>query len=205
MGVFGGAAFGKGKDESFLSQEGWTLGSGDVEEKMRKYEARNAVFLTALRHPVSRALSRYWYEGRWPMGAKPDQQGDAPKSLEAWMGELRAAVAAAPTPPLLLCHSLGCTLAAHYLAGAERLPVAGAFLVAPPDMDAFPVLPNGEPNTFRPLALRPLGVPATVIMSASDPYTSVEAMRRHAEGWGAERHYAEHTIGHALAGRIDLA
>ena len=55
------------------------------------------------------------------------------------------------------------------------------------------VRPRARANRFVPprssmalgLLRRPLGVPATVIMSASDPYTSVEAMRRHAEGWGA--------------------
>ena len=142
------------------------------------------------------ASFEHWKTGKEPGWTRVEQASWDSPTLEAWMGELRAAVAAAPTPPLLLCHSLGCTLAAHYLAGAERLPVAGAFLVAPPDMDAFPVLPNGEPNTFRPLALRPLGVPATVIMSASDPYTSVEAMRRHAEGWGAAPVVTTEASGH---------
>ena len=80
MGVFGGAAFGKGKDEAFLSQEGWTLGNGDLEQKMKMYEGRHAVFITALRQPVDRILSRYWYEGRWKMGAKPEK--DAPRSIE---------------------------------------------------------------------------------------------------------------------------
>ena len=96
MGVYGGASFGAGKDESFLSQEGWTLGSGDLDGKFRRYKLRGAVFLTVLRNPVERILSRYWYEGRWNMGVSKEKvTPSTARSLEDWLeGTLRAEWAA---------------------------------------------------------------------------------------------------------------
>lgn len=60
MSIYGGAAFGKGLDESFVVSEGFALGTPRLDEKVKKYSARDAVFITALRHPIFRILSRYW-------------------------------------------------------------------------------------------------------------------------------------------------
>ena len=64
MPIYGGARFGGGPDEAFVVSEGWALGAVQNEEKMAKYRARDAVFMTSLRHPINRILSRYWYEVR---------------------------------------------------------------------------------------------------------------------------------------------
>ena len=63
---------------------------------------------------------------------------DAP-DFTNWLAALELAVATAPTPPVLIAHSLSCLLVAHWqkLSG---LPVRGAFLVAVPD-PASPVFP----------------------------------------------------------------
>jgi hypothetical protein len=91
---YGGAAFGGGLDEAFIVSEGWAVGTKQVEAKMAKFDARQAVFLTALRHPVNRILSRYWYEGRWEMGR--DATDLSAKGLEEWLDAVEAAEAKAP-------------------------------------------------------------------------------------------------------------
>ncbi len=101
--------------------------------------------------------------------------------LDDWVAGLRAAIAAARSPPVLVCHSLGCVLAVHYLAAR----VAAVLLVAPPDIDAFEKLPTGEPNTFRPAPRAPLGVPAAVVASCDDPYCAPDVAAELAAAWGA--------------------
>lgn len=112
---------------------------------------------------------------------------------ETWLAGLGAAVAAAPAPPLLLCHSLGCVLAAHYLAGGDvaKDSIAGAFLVAPGDVDwmldqQFPLPSEALAclKTFAPLPRQPLGVPAVVVASASDHFAPIEVTEKLARDWG---------------------
>ena len=57
MAVYGGAAFGKGLDESFVVSEGWALAAPKNAEKVVKFSAREAVFITALRHAVGYFIS----------------------------------------------------------------------------------------------------------------------------------------------------
>jgi len=88
--------------------------------------------------------------------------------LSDWIAVLDAAVAAARTPPIVVCHSLGCLLFAHWRAAAAR-PVHGAFLVAVPDPDcprfpaaaqAFAHVPDGDFGDR----------PVMAIASSDDPY-----------------------------------
>ncbi|WP_175673664.1 RBBP9/YdeN family alpha/beta hydrolase [Burkholderia ambifaria] len=101
--------------------------------------------------------------------------------LSDWIAALDAAVAAARTPPIVVCHSLGCLLFAHWRAAAAR-PVHGAFLVAVPDPDgprfpaaaqAFARVPDGDFGDW----------PVVAIASSDDPYDPYGR----AIGWAAAR------------------
>ncbi|WP_175856634.1 alpha/beta hydrolase [Burkholderia anthina] len=88
--------------------------------------------------------------------------------LTDWIAALDAAVAAARTPPVVVCHSLGCLLFAHWRAVATR-PVHGVFLVAVPDPDGpnFPV----AARAFAQVPDRDFGDrPVVAIASSNDPY-----------------------------------
>ncbi|WP_176046260.1 alpha/beta hydrolase [Burkholderia sp. BCC1644] len=112
------------------------------------------------------------WQSHWET-ALPDAVRIAPASWDApdltdWIAALDAAVANARTPPLVICHSLGCLLFAHWHAVAARA-VRGAFLVAVPDPEGprFPVaarafarLPNGRFD----------GLPVLAVASSDDPY-----------------------------------
>ena len=116
------------------------------------------------------------------------QQNWTAPVLADWLGALTSAIRAAPGPPLLICHSLGCILAAHYVASHPhaRARLSGCFMVSPPDVDPFPVLPNGMTNTFQPVPLEPFGVPSVVIVSTNDPYVTIDRAKVFADKWGSK-------------------
>ena len=104
----------------------------------------------------------------------------------AWIDGLDAALAFDATPTLLIAHSLGCALVAHWAArrGALLDRVIGAFLVAPPDVDR-PSAPEVL-QAFAPMPLELLPFPAFVVASTNDPYCGFMRAGMIATHWGAE-------------------
>ena len=86
---------------------------------------------------------------------------------------------------VLVAHSLGCWVAAEWLSPAT--PVAGAFLVAPPDPRG-PGFPRERLATFTDLTAQPLSCPATVVGSLNDTYCTPEAAATFATDWNATLH-----------------
>ena len=99
-----------------------------------------------------------------------------------WCEALEQAVAAAPQAPVLVAHSLGCLLVAHW-ARETRQPVKAALLVAPPDLEN-PACPTG-PQGFAPLPTTPLPFPSTLVASRDDPYGDIVFAARCAALWGS--------------------
>jgi predicted alpha/beta hydrolase family esterase len=100
-----------------------------------------------------------------------------------WVAELDGAIAAANGPPVLVAHSLSCALVGHWAASGSVLAVAGAFLVAPSDVEA-PGYP-ADPVGFGPMPMARLPFPSIVVASSNDPYVSIERARRFADAWGS--------------------
>jgi predicted alpha/beta hydrolase family esterase len=102
---------------------------------------------------------------------------------DEWVGELDAAIAACAGRPILVAHSLGCIAVAHWAQSGSPLKVAGAFLVAPSDVEApsYPV----EPNGFAPIPLQPLPFPSMLIASTKDPYAALARSHAFARAWGS--------------------
>ncbi|MGW4650002.1 RBBP9/YdeN family alpha/beta hydrolase [Kitasatospora sp. NPDC004289] len=105
---------------------------------------------------------------------------DEPK-VGDWVAVLDRAVREAEGPVVLVAHSLGCTTVAHWAANPDG-KVIGALLVAPPDIDTAEV---PELVNFRPVPLRPLPFPSTLVASGDDPWCTAEQARRYAEAWGS--------------------
>ncbi|WP_334194566.1 RBBP9/YdeN family alpha/beta hydrolase [Pararhodobacter sp.] len=104
----------------------------------------------------------------WPSVCRTAPDSWDRPDLGDWIAALERAVAAAPRPPVLLCHSLGCLLFAQWRA-ASALPVAAAFLVAVPDPEgpAFP----GAARAFGLLPGAGFGAqPVLAVASDDDPY-----------------------------------
>lgn len=108
----------------------------------------------------------------------------------SWVNHLNLAIRAAGTgsnrrPVVLAAHSLGCLAVAWWAlleADAGNL-VAGALLVAPPDVDTTPLDPRL--SGFAPAPAAPLPFPAIVVASRNDPFMTMRAARLLAHVWHA--------------------
>ena len=107
---------------------------------------------------------------------------DAP-DFANWLAALELAVATAPTPPVLIAHSLSCLLVAHWQK-KSGLAVRGAFLAAVPD-PASPVFP-AEARDFSDPPRHRFRFPCLIIASTNDPFGSLDYARARAAQWGGE-------------------
>lgn len=102
-----------------------------------------------------------------------------------WVAALEQAVATSGLDTVLVAHSLGCSLVAHW-AAQTQLSVRAALLVAPPDHAGA----AAELNLigFTPLPDLPLPFPSLLVASSDDPYSSLEHARAAATRWGSRWH-----------------
>jgi predicted alpha/beta hydrolase family esterase len=101
---------------------------------------------------------------------------------EEWLRGLDDAIGRLSVPPLLIAHSMGCLLVAHW-AHRSSAPIRAAFLVAVPDPDGpfFPSIAKG----FQSVPAGTLRFPSLVVASSDDPFGSVAYAKRCAAGWGS--------------------
>jgi predicted alpha/beta hydrolase family esterase len=99
-----------------------------------------------------------------------------------WVETLTREIRAAGRPAVVVAHSLGCVAVAH-CASAGALPIQGALLVTPPDVEDpdFPPLSEG----FAPIPRARLAFPSIVVASRNDPFTDFERARGLADAWGS--------------------
>jgi predicted alpha/beta hydrolase family esterase len=102
---------------------------------------------------------------------------------EDWTANVAQAVNAAERPVVIVAHSLGVSTVIQAIA-QFRKPVAGAFLVAPPDV-ANPSIRPRHLMTFGPYPRDPLPFPSVVIASRNDPYSTFEVAEDIAAAWGS--------------------
>ncbi len=97
-----------------------------------------------------------------------------------WSAELERVVAGSGPGSILVAHSLGCLLVAHWLR-ATRQRVAGAMLVAVPDPSSkqFPADAMG----FAPVPEGPMPCRTLIVASQDDPYASIDYARQRADSW----------------------
>ncbi len=112
-----------------------------------------------------------------------EQEDWSNPAREDWVDTLVVAVNAAQRPVVLVAHSLGVPTVVH-AAPLLRRPVAGAFLVAPPDL-ADPAIRPKQLTRFGPYPLEPLPFPSILVASRNDPYCSFAAAEAMAEAWGS--------------------
>jgi predicted alpha/beta hydrolase family esterase len=132
------------------------------------------------------------WQSRWEAlhGHQRVQQHDWLRPLRGdWTARLEDVVLAQDegAPVLLAAHSLGCLLAAWWAAHSRHAHrVAGALLVAPPDIerdDIRQALPG-----WAPPARQRLPFASVLVASSDDPCGSLPSARRLAADWGAAFH-----------------
>lgn len=112
-------------------------------------------------------------------------------SREARVAALDAALAAIDGPVILVAHSAGVMISAHWaLRHAHRHPIVGALLATPADLES--PMPAGYPTTdalrehgWLPVPREPLPFPSIVAASTNDPLGSFERVSGFAEAWGS--------------------
>ncbi len=103
-----------------------------------------------------------------------------------WVDVLEQSVAQAGEHVVLVAHSLGCLLVAHW-AAQTNLKIKGALLVAPPSpttapsVDIFATAASG----FLPVPMQPLNFPSIVVASSNDPYSELDFTQSCATAWGS--------------------
>jgi uncharacterized protein len=132
------------------------------------------------------SLEEHW-QTRWQhlYGYERVEQNDWERpDREAWIMTLERAVAGSSESCVLVAHSLGCILAAHWAAtSAQVSKIAGALLVAPPDLDRADA--PEDLHGFRPVPRMALPFPAIVVASSTDDFSRIERSRELARDWGA--------------------
>jgi len=128
------------------------------------------------------------WQSRWEAGDEAMERviqddWERPHCAE-WVARLEQALERTGPETLLVAHSAGCALVAHWAIGCSRGRVRGALLVAPGDPDAanFPSGPIG----FAPMPLVRLPFPSVVVASSNDPFVTVVRAQAFARAWASE-------------------
>jgi hypothetical protein len=108
---------------------------------------------------------------------------DLPDCTE-WVEKLQDRISKLDTEVVVVAHSLGCIMVAHWAARYTSPMVKGAFLVAPADAEECSRLNFVE--GFSPISKVPFAFPSTVVASTNDPYCSFERATQFAYDWGSE-------------------
>lgn len=103
-----------------------------------------------------------------------------------WAGNLNIAFARQARPVVLVAHSLGCHAVAWWSGLDQALTnkVAGALLVAPPEVEQSPF--DARVKAFAPIARRRLPFPSVLAASRNDPYASFGRAKRMSRIWGGQ-------------------
>lgn len=127
------------------------------------------------------------WQTRWQRrlsSARRVEQAEWSKPVrEDWTETLAREVNGADKPVIIIAHSLGVATFVQAIPQFTK-PVAGAFLVAPPEV----ANPNIRPKhlmTFGPYPDEPLPCPSIVIASRNDSFGSFEHAGDMANAWGS--------------------
>jgi predicted alpha/beta hydrolase family esterase len=124
-----------------------------------------------------------WEEALPGLGRVEQDDWDRPER-RAWVRRLTESVNASEGQVVVVAHSLGCGTVVHAAAQGLLDKVAGAFLVAMPDMerDDFPPQCQG----FSPVPRIRLPFPSLMVGSRNDPFIGIDALLEWAVVLGSE-------------------
>lgn len=144
------------------------------------------------------------WQSRWEArlsAARRVQLGEWNKPVfEDWRANLITAVSEATKPVILVGHSIGAQVAVQAADQFED-KIAGALLVAPPDVENPTIRPK-HLMTFGPARHDPLPFPSVTIASRNDPFCSIEKSEEMAADWSSlfmdagESGHINHESGH---------
>lgn len=128
-------------------------------------------------------------ERRLPKAVAVPRRYHAKLSCGDWVAALDRTLAAIDGPVILVAHSAGCMIAAHW-SRKHRRHIRGALLAAPPDFES--PLPEGyltqevlRLNGWLPIPRWPLPFPSIVAASTNDPLGGYARVADLAAAWGS--------------------
>jgi len=103
---------------------------------------------------------------------------------------IEAALALAGGPAIIVAHSGGVIMVAHWARRFSR-PVLGALLATPPDFDrpmpeGYPTIDDLTASGWLPVPREPFPFPSIVAASRNDPLGDFERVAGLAQDWGSE-------------------
>lgn len=123
--------------------------------------------------------------------AVPRMGRDAPERLScaAWVAALDGTLARIDDPVVLVAHSAGVAIVAHWTRRHSR-PIKGALLATPPDFESplpagYPTLDTLRENGWTPMPRHRLPFPTIVAASTDDPLGQFEHIADLATQWGS--------------------
>lgn len=124
------------------------------------------------------------WESRLSTARRVEQAEWSKPVRQEWVDQLVAQANAAEKPIVFIAHSLGIPTVIH---AVERItkPIAGAFFVAPPDVDNETIRPK-HLKTFGPYPREKLPFPSVTIISRNDPFSAYEIAESVANDWGSK-------------------
>lgn len=105
--------------------------------------------------------------------------------LQSWVAALDAVITAEHSDVILVAHSLGVALVAHWATKRMAANVRGALLVSPSDVDSAAHTPD-EVRSFAPMPLNTLPFKSIVAASGNDTFVTLTRAQFFAQKWGAE-------------------
>jgi predicted alpha/beta hydrolase family esterase len=141
------------------------------------------IFLAGIGNSEREHWQTLWYESLRPHAHWVEHRDwDAPRAAE-WLSDLDRLLATTAGTKVLVCHSLGCVVAAEWLSRNSNPTCTAAFLVSLPDTRGpnFPKSAVGFPELST---VTPRGR-LCLVMSEDDPYASPSVAIAAAERWRA--------------------
>lgn len=128
------------------------------------------------------------WQSRWQTklatARRVEQKNWARPHQADWVEQILKTTDKASKPILLIGHSLGVPAIIHAAQHLAPARIAGAFLVAPPDLDRAD-MPEEIRSSFADMPLTPLPFTSVLVASQTDPYCQFERAQHFAQHWGA--------------------
>lgn len=128
------------------------------------------------------------WQSRWEAlhGDVRVEQHDWMRPLRGdWISRLEDVLLAQTGPSVLVCHSLGCLLAAAWASHSRNTHlVQGALLVAPGDPEREEL--QSALKSWTPVPLNKLPFKSLLVGSQDDPYCTLQRAQAFGQAWGSE-------------------
>lgn len=140
------------------------------------------------------AVPQHWQtllEAELPQVRSVPAMGREDLDCQQRVSAIEQAIGAIDGPVVIVAHSGGCIMVAHWAQQSAHLAkVRGALLATPPDFetpmpDGYPTLAVLDSAGWLPVPRTPLPFPSWVALSQNDPLGSVERVSELAQDWNS--------------------